>query len=52
MKRIIIDGGYYWYNREKLQLCYDKGGKKPVPLAIFNVSQYQQFLTELQKHKL
>ena len=52
MKKIVIDGQDYWYNKRNLQLFFDKGGKKPVPLAVFNVSQYQQFLTELQKHKL
>ena len=49
MKQIKIDNVVYWYNVTSGVLYFNKSGKKRVPERIFNVSQYQQFLNQIQK---
>jgi hypothetical protein len=48
MKKVIIDGNVYWYNRKIAFLFFDYKMKRQVPLSMFSHRQYIEFKKQLQ----
>lgn len=46
-RQIIVDGKKYWYSDKTGTLFFDSEGRKHCPIAVFNDTQYKEFLNQI-----